>query len=48
MILLGILLIILGVVFGIGILQTLGVLLLVLGLVLLVLGTAAPWGNRWY
>jgi hypothetical protein len=48
MILLGILLIILGVVFGIGILQTLGVLLLVLGLVLLVLGTAGPVGGRWW
>lgn len=48
MILLGILLIILGVVFGIGILQTLGVLLLVLGLVLLVLGTADPVGGRWW
>lgn len=48
MILLGILLLILGVVFGIGILQTLGVLLLVLGLVLLVLGTAGPVGGRWW
>lgn len=48
MVLLGILLLILGVVFGIGILQTLGVLLLVLGLVLLVLGTAGPVGGRWW
>lgn len=48
MILLGILLLILGVVFGIGILQTLGVLLLVLGLVLLVIGTAGPVGGRWW
>ena len=49
MIIVGILLLILGVVFGIGILQTLGILLLVIGVLLLVLGTASPFGGRrWY
>lgn len=48
MIILGILLLVLGALLGIGLLETLGALLLVIGIVLLLLGTAAPWGNRWY
>lgn len=51
MILLGALLLILGVLFGIGILSTLGTLLLVIGVVLLVLGYAGhavgPRSHYW-
>ena len=51
MILLGILLIVLGFLFGIGILETLGIILVVIGLVLLLLGGIGhPVGGRrnWY
>lgn len=49
MIVLGILLLILGVAFGISILQTLGILLLVAGVILVVLGGVGhPVGGRRY
>lgn len=51
MIILGVLLLVIGWALGIGLLETLGMILLVIGLVLLVFGaTGHPVGNRpwWY
>lgn len=48
MIVLGILLLVLGLLFGIGILYALGALLLIVGVVLMVLGTGGPVGGRWW
>jgi hypothetical protein len=48
MIILGVLLLLLGWAFGIGILETLGVILVVIGLVLLLLGADRTGGRRWY
>ena len=50
MIVLGVILLILGFVFGIGILQTIGIILLVVGVVLFALGSAghAIGGRRHY
>jgi hypothetical protein len=49
-IILGIILLVLGWATGIGVLQSIGALLLVLGLVLLLLGSigAGVGGRRWY
>lgn len=48
MIVLGIVLLVLGLLFSIPILYSLGALLLVIGVVLIVLGTAGPVGGRWW
>lgn len=51
MILLGVVLLVLGLLFGLGILATLGIIFIVLGLIFWVLGAAghAVGGrNRWY
>ena len=48
MIILGILLLVLGLLFGIGLLTTLGIILLVLGVVLLLVGYAGPFAGRWF
>jgi hypothetical protein len=48
MIIIGVLLILLGYLLGIGLLYTVGAILLVVGLVLLVVGHAGPVGGRWW
>jgi hypothetical protein len=51
MIIFGIILFVLGLVFGIGILETLGIVIAVIGLILLLVGSAGhPVGGRryWY
>jgi hypothetical protein len=53
MIVLGVILLLIGWLTGIGILYTVGIILLVIGLVLLLLGglghgPQGPWGGRWY
>jgi hypothetical protein len=48
MIVLGIILLLVGWLIGMGILETLGIVLLVIGLVLMLVGTAGPVGGRWY
>lgn len=50
MIILGILLLVLGMLFGIGILTDLGIVLLVIGVVLIILGGVGHpvAGRRWY
>jgi hypothetical protein len=53
MIVLGVILILIGWLIGLGILETLGIILLVIGLVLLLLGSVGhgvggPWNGRWY
>lgn len=48
MITLGIILVVLGVLIHIPIFYTIGAILLVIGLVLLLIGTAGPFGGRWF
>ena len=48
MIVLGVVLLLLGWLVGIGLLETLGVILLVVGLVLLLVGHAGPVNGRWF
>lgn len=50
MIVLGVILLLIGWLTGLGILETLGVILLVVGLVLLLIGSVGPGvgGRRWY
>ena len=49
MIVLGVILILIGWLVGLGILETLGIILLVVGLVLLLLGSTGHYaGRRWY
>jgi hypothetical protein len=48
MIVLGIILLLVGWLIGMGILETLGIILLVIGLVLMLVGVAGPVGGRWY
>lgn len=48
MIILGLVLLLLGWAFGIGILQTFGVILIAIGLVLLLLGADRTGGRRWF
>lgn len=48
MIILGLILLLIGVLVGIPVLYTLGVILLIVGLVLLVLGRSREGGYRWY
>jgi hypothetical protein len=48
-IVLGVILILIGWLIGLGILETLGIILLVVGLVLLLLGSTGHYaGRRWY
>jgi hypothetical protein len=50
MIILGIILLVLGLVLGIPVLWTIGIILVVIGLILLILGSVghAVGGRRWY
>lgn len=48
MIVIGTCLLLIGVAFGIGVLKSLGLVLLVIGLVLLLVGHAGPVGGRWW
>lgn len=48
MIVLGILLALLGFFLGIGVLETIGIILVVVGAVLLVIGHAGPVRGRWW
>ncbi len=49
MVILGVILLILGLVFGIPILWVIGVILLLIGAILwLAEGAGASWGRRWY
>lgn len=48
MIVLGLILLLVGLLAGIGILTTIGVVLLLVGLVLWALGSARTGGRRWY
>jgi hypothetical protein len=49
MVILGIILLVLGLIFGIPILWTLGIILLIIGVILWIAeGTGASWGRRWY
>ena len=49
MVILGVILLILGLVFGIPILWTIGIILLIIGAILwLAEGAGASWGRRWY
>lgn len=48
MIVLGVVLLLLGWAFGIGILETLGVILIVIGAVVWLLGVERTGGRRWY
>jgi len=49
MIVLGVVLILIGWLVGIGVLETIGILLLVVGLILLLLGSTGHYaGRRWY
>lgn len=49
MIVLGVILILIGWLIGLGLLETLGIILLVVGLVMLLLGSTGHYdGRRWY
>jgi hypothetical protein len=48
MIVLGVVLLVLGLLFGIPILWTLGIILVIIGVVLYALGAARTGGHRWY
>jgi hypothetical protein len=48
MIILGVVLLILGLLFGIPILWTIGIILIIVGVVLYALGAARTGGRRWY
>lgn len=48
MIVLGVVLLILGLLFGIPVLWTIGIILLIVGIVLYALGAARTGGRRWY
>jgi hypothetical protein len=49
MVILGVILLILGLVFGVPILWTLGLILLIVGVILWIAeGAGASWGRRWY
>lgn len=48
MLVLGLILLLLGYLLGISILYVLGVILVVVGLVLMLIGSAGPFGGRWY
>lgn len=49
MVILGIILLVLGFIFGIPILWTLGIILVVIGIILWIAeGIGASWGRRWY
>jgi hypothetical protein len=49
MVVLGVILLLLGLVFGVPILWTLGIILTIIGIILWVAeGTGASWGRRWY
>jgi hypothetical protein len=49
MLILGVILLILGLVLGIPVLWTIGIILAVIGAILWIAeGTGATWGRRWY
>jgi hypothetical protein len=49
MVILGVILLILGLVFGVPILWTIGIILVILGIILWIAeGAGASWGRRWY
>lgn len=48
MLVLGLILLLLGYLLGISLLYVLGVILVVIGVVLMLVGSAGPFGGRWY
>jgi hypothetical protein len=49
MLILGVILLILGFIFAVPVLWTIGIILAIIGLVLWIAdGTGASWGRRWY